>query len=96
MNSSCEVVIIGDTCMVFCAEGYQVVWNETSESARVCDRWTNSLSFLRRVCTARSEYIPGGGFLVAPRRRIGGLSGQSSSSGTHIGYPGWTQATVKP
>ena len=30
MNSSCGGASIGDTCMVFCAEGYQAVSNDTS------------------------------------------------------------------
>ena len=29
--------------MVFCAEGYPVVLNETSISTRACNRWDNSL-----------------------------------------------------
>ena len=45
VSSSCEVVFIGDTCMVFCAEGYQVVSNETSVSMRACNRWNNSCLF---------------------------------------------------
>ena len=49
VNSSCEGVFIGDTCMVFCAEGYQVVSNETSNlDARVQSMGQLSLSFLRR------------------------------------------------
>ena len=50
VNSSCEVVFIGDTCMVFCAEGYQVVSDETSVSTRVCHCWINSLCLFFGVC----------------------------------------------
>ena len=44
VNSSCEVIFIGDTCMMFCAEGYQVVSNEASVSMRACNCWNNSLA----------------------------------------------------
>ena len=30
VNSTCGGASIGDTCMVFCAEGYQAVSNDTS------------------------------------------------------------------
>ena len=43
MNSSCGGVFIGDTCMMFCAEGYQVVSNDTSTLTCACDRRDNSL-----------------------------------------------------
>ena len=39
MNSNGEVVIIGDTCMVFCAEGYQVV-----SDVGVCAQQETSIS----------------------------------------------------
>ena len=43
--SSREVVFIGDTCMMFCAEGYQVVSNETSLSMRACTERTSESKF---------------------------------------------------
>ena len=36
VNSSCGGASIGDTCMVFCAEGYQAVSNETSTLTCAC------------------------------------------------------------
>ena len=42
-NSSCGGASIGDTCMVFCAEGYQAVSNETSTLTCACDRCDNHL-----------------------------------------------------
>ena len=50
MNSNGEVVFIGDTCMVFCAEGYQVVLDETSVSTRAHLRWNNSFCLFFGVC----------------------------------------------
>ena len=43
MNSSCKGVFAGDACMVFCAEGYQVVPNESSIWTSTCHRCDNSL-----------------------------------------------------
>ena len=41
VNSSCRGTSVGDTCTVFCAEGYQAVSNETSALTCVCDRCAN-------------------------------------------------------
>ena len=43
VNSGCKGVFIGDACMVFCAEGCQVVPNETSIMTDTCHRCGNSL-----------------------------------------------------
>ena len=40
---SCEGAFIGDTCMVFCAEGHQAVSNETLTVTYACDRRANPL-----------------------------------------------------
>ena len=45
VNSSCGGASIGDMCLVFCAEGYQAVSNETSPLTCACDRCDNSLCF---------------------------------------------------
>ena len=42
MTSSCEGVFISDACTVFCAEGCQVVPNETSILTDACHRCDNS------------------------------------------------------
>ena len=91
LNSSCGGVSIGDVCMVFCAEGYQAVSNETSTLTCTCDRRDNSLGlsfgvgfseclFSGRLkeCAARSECLPVGSFFVEPPQKIGGRSGESS------------------
>ena len=41
VNSRCRGTSIGDTCTVFCAEGYQAVSKETSALTCVCDRCAN-------------------------------------------------------
>ena len=39
VNSTCGGACIGDTCMVFCTEGYQAVSDETSTLTCTCDKY---------------------------------------------------------
>ena len=45
VNSSCGGASIGDTCMVFCAEGYQAVPNDTSTWTCACNSSDNTVDW---------------------------------------------------